>query len=76
MTTGSFFYKYPGALEVARNATGHIIHIDGEQAHMIEALSQMLNFRWVHKNTNKTNKNGKRWLLARLYPWYFDSFST
>ena len=29
-----------------RNATGHIVHIEGTSIYMLEALSQMLNFRW------------------------------
>ena len=30
-----------------RNATGHIVHIEGTTILMLEALSEMLNFRWV-----------------------------
>ena len=39
--------QFPVSFASQRNATGHIIHSDGIQKHMIEALSQTLNFRWV-----------------------------
>ena len=37
--------QFPTILKMERNATGHVVRVDGTQAHMIESLSQMLNFR-------------------------------
>ena len=32
---------------IKRNATGHIIEIDGDEMHLITTLSRMFNFRYT-----------------------------
>ena len=44
-TENVFHLQFPVSFVTQRNATGHIVHADGMQIHMLEALSKMLNFR-------------------------------
>ena len=44
--------QYPTSITTERNATGHVVRADGVQTHMIELLSQMLNFRLVNNRIN------------------------
>ena len=39
--------QFPTIVMTKRNATGHIIEIDGVQMHLITTLSSMLNFRYT-----------------------------
>ena len=39
--------QFPTIVMTKRNATGHIIEIDGVQMHLIATLSSMLNFRYT-----------------------------
>ena len=48
--------QYPTSITTERNATGHVVCVDGVQTHMIEALSQMLNFRLVKLSWQIANK--------------------
>ena len=48
--------KFPISFESQRNATGHIIHSDGVEKHLIEELSQMLNFRCLTITLFSINK--------------------
>ena len=70
----SIRWQFPVSFIVQRNSTGHIIHSDGVQKHMIETLSQILNFRWVKtKNdiSGADNKPMSRYIeLAIVYEMF------
>ena len=48
--------QFPTAILTERNATGHVVRAYGVMAHMIEALSQMLNFRRVKLSSQMADK--------------------
>ena len=52
--------QFPTAILTERNATGHVVRAYGVLAHMIEALSQMHNFRRVKLSWQTKSKSYER----------------
>ena len=48
LTVNAFLAEqFPTAFTSRRNATGHVVHAVGVEKHLLDALSEMLNFRKV-----------------------------